>query len=225
MLAFLQSQPLQTPPCIQAFRRVHPHTPHASCSCLPHRCPWQFFTVTISTAGENMAMLMNTVMLTGYMLKSAAERFRLCSALGVDGSSSGSGGALQQQQQQQLGASSGLGAAPTGAVVGSSGSSPVVASSSSSSSSTSGAGGILDSEQYAPGVQKSRVQVGCGILAVHLHLWMRGAEFGGQRGADCQPIWWAYMSWSISSTRMESLSAHQAHFQRLGQRFKVARQA
>lgn len=52
----------------------------------------QFFTVTISTVGENLAMLMNSVMLTGYMFKSAEERYRLRNALGGGSLAGGRGG-------------------------------------------------------------------------------------------------------------------------------------
>jgi hypothetical protein len=93
----------------------------------------------------NLAMLMNTVMLTGYMFKSAEERFRLRSALGIQGGgASGGAGAgaaqqLQQQPQQQQMRQQQAAGAGGGAL---------------------GAGGGVLGKQYAPGVQKSRVQVG-----------------------------------------------------------------
>jgi hypothetical protein len=147
----------------RARRRAAPR-PHNRPAPLSRRA--QFFTVTISTVGENLAMLMNTVMLTGYMFKSAEERLRLRSALG-----GGSGDALaaappqhqrppaqaqaqQQQLQQQQHGTSSRGASSSGS-----------GSGASSSGSGSGGGGssmssVLDEEEYAPGVQKSRVQVG-----------------------------------------------------------------
>jgi len=104
--------------------------------------------VTISTVGETLAQLMNTVMLTGYMFKSAEERYRLRTALG--GAGAGAAGPLLDAMQQQPGAGRG---------------SSALAPSSSSSSDGGGSSGrssslssILDEDQYAPGVQKSRVQ-------------------------------------------------------------------
>jgi hypothetical protein len=96
--------------------------------------------------GETLAQLMNTVMLTGYMFKSAEERYRLRTALGddtagpvVDAQQQGQQGQGQQQQReqrQQQGQQQQAGAAAGGG----------------------GMASILDEEQYAPGVQKSRVK-------------------------------------------------------------------
>ncbi|GBF88655.1 hypothetical protein Rsub_01554 [Raphidocelis subcapitata] len=119
----------------------------------------QFFTVTVSTVAENLAMLMNTVMLTGYMFKSAADRYSLRSALGGssgDGSSSDDssdgGGAPTGGTLQQLLPGSGRSGLGGGASRG------------GGSGSSSGSGGevsaasLLEDGDYAPGVQKSRVQ-------------------------------------------------------------------
>lgn len=44
--------------------------------------PPQFFRVTISTAGENLAQLMYSVIMTGYMFRNAWYRMELRSSLG-----------------------------------------------------------------------------------------------------------------------------------------------
>ncbi|KAI8473137.1 MAG: hypothetical protein J3K34DRAFT_519159 [Monoraphidium minutum] len=113
----------------------------------------QFFTVTISTVGENLAMLMNTVMLTGYMFKSAEERFRLKAALGYAAGGGGTAAAAAARQQAGGQAAEGGGGAPQWRAAGGGGggdSGSVVAG--------GGSGGILDERRYAPGVQKSRVE-------------------------------------------------------------------
>lgn len=108
-----------------------------------------FFTVTITTVGENMAMLMNTVLLTGYMFKRADERCRLKTALGLGDSSTSTGsstssvvGSGSEAQQQQQWGSAGGGSAGSGG----------------SGGGKVDGGGVLGEDTYAPGVQK-RVQV------------------------------------------------------------------
>jgi hypothetical protein len=95
--------------------------------------PPQFFTVTISTVGENMSQLMLSVLMTGYMFRNAQYRLELGNVLGTrtsptassafGNSSSGSSGPRMQRRQ----------------------SAPVQ-------------GTALDEDTYAPGAQKSRVQ-------------------------------------------------------------------
>ena len=104
--------------------------------------PPQFFTVTISTVGENMSQLMLSVMMTGYLFRNAQYRLELRNALGgaagrTSGSSTSSHAAARPAGQQQGGVSSGLQRAQSAPQQGS----------------------VLDQETYAPGVQKSRVQV------------------------------------------------------------------
>ena len=130
----------------------------------------QFFTVTISTVGENLAMLMNTVVLTGYMFKSAEERLRLRAALGGGGEGGGGGGALASADSAIDAAlfASSSGSGSSGSFNGSSSdgeasinSSSGINSSSSSSSSAAATpvAAFLDGDDaYAPGVQKSRVK-------------------------------------------------------------------
>ena len=50
--------------------------------------PPQFFRVTISTAGENLAQLMYSVCMTGYMFRNAWYRLELKKSLGPGSSSS-----------------------------------------------------------------------------------------------------------------------------------------
>uniref|UniRef100_A0A383V6W7 Uncharacterized protein n=1 Tax=Tetradesmus obliquus TaxID=3088 RepID=A0A383V6W7_TETOB len=107
--------------------------------------PPQFFTVTISTVGENMSQLMLSVLMTGYMFRSAQYRLELRTALGGMPPAAAMGGSTVAAAQ----------AAASG---------PFSSSSSSSSAalqrtqSAPPQGSMLDDELYAPGVQKSRVQ-------------------------------------------------------------------
>lgn len=100
-----------------------------------------------------MSQLMLSVMMTGYLFRNAQYRLELRNALGGVGGgvaatpTSSSMASLLQQQQQQLG--------------GSSSSSSVLQRSQSAPQQ----GSVLDEEAYAPGVQKSRVQVG-------FHVWV-----------------------------------------------------
>mgnify|MGYP001806742890 CR=1 FL=1 len=96
--------------------------------------PPQFFTVTISTVGENMSQLMLSVMMTGYLFRNAQYRLELRNALGGASIRSGatSSSAVTQQQRGSM----------------------------QRSHSAPQQGSVLDEEAYAPGVQKSRVQVG-----------------------------------------------------------------
>jgi hypothetical protein len=94
--------------------------------------PPQFFTVTISTVGENMSQLMLSVMMTGYLFRNAQYRLELRNALGgasIRTAASASTATVQQISVQQR------------------------------SQSAPEQGSVLDEEAYAPGVQKSRVQV------------------------------------------------------------------
>jgi hypothetical protein len=101
--------------------------------------PPQFFTVTISTVGENMSQLMLSVMMTGYLFRNAQYRLELRNALGGASIRSGTTSSSAVTQQQQRGSSGG---------------------SMQRSHSAPQQGSVLDEEAYAPGVQKSRVQVG-----------------------------------------------------------------
>ena len=101
--------------------------------------PPQFFTVTISTVGENLSQLMYSVMMTGYMFRNAQYRLELRGSFGGVQFPNGSGAAIDMVQDSQLG--------PAGY-----------------------AHGILDQTTYAPGVQKSKVQV-CEWLLLH---WVYG---------------------------------------------------
>jgi hypothetical protein len=51
------------------------HSVH-NCNCIVQlgTLPPQFFTVTISTVGENMSQLMLSVLMTGYMFRNAQYR-------------------------------------------------------------------------------------------------------------------------------------------------------
>jgi hypothetical protein len=94
--------------------------------------PPQFFTVTISTVGENMSQLMLSVMMTGYLFRNAQYRLELRNALGgasIHTAASASTATVQQSSVLQR------------------------------SQSAPEQGSVLDEEAYAPGVQKSRVQV------------------------------------------------------------------
>jgi hypothetical protein len=99
-------------------------------------------------------MLMGSVMMTGYMFKGAEERLRLRNALG-GGSSSGGGGGGGMSGGIDGGAGAWRGDAP--AVPG-----PARGAGQQQAGgggSGGGGGGVLDDRMYAPGVQKSRVQV------------------------------------------------------------------
>jgi len=101
--------------------------------------PPQFFTVTISTVGENMSQLMLSVMMTGYLFRNAQYRLELRNALGGAGIRAGASSTLGQSapvRQQSTATSSMLQRAQSAPEQGS----------------------VLDQEAYAPGVQKSRVQ-------------------------------------------------------------------
>jgi hypothetical protein len=97
--------------------------------------PPQFFTVTISTVGENLSQLMYSVMMTGYMFKNAQYRLELRGSLGGMQFPAGSDAAIDMVQDSQ--------GRPAGY-----------------------AHGILDQTTYAPGVQKSKVQVISCFLSV-----------------------------------------------------------
>lgn len=113
--------------------------------------PPQFFTVTITTVGENMSQLMLSVMLTGYLFRNAQYRLELRNALGGaplrSGASSGSSNSAATLQPH--GASSVL----------------------QRSQSAPEQGSVLDEEAYAPGVQKSRVQVSHCACAAGMGAW------------------------------------------------------
>jgi hypothetical protein len=111
--------------------------------------PPQFFTVTISTVGENMSQLMLSVMMTGYLFRNAQYRLELRNALGGASIRSGAGGSAATVQQSSV---------------------------LQRSQSAPEQGSVLDEEAYAPGVQKSRVQV-------REPYWWRGARAGG--GGAC----------------------------------------
>lgn len=107
--------------------------------------PPQFFTVTVSTVGENMSQLMLSVLMTGYMFRNAQYRLELRTALGSRGSAAAVGfadatlqGARASYSSQSNSNSSGM----------------------QRSQSAPLQGTALDEDTYAPGVQKSRVQVG-----------------------------------------------------------------
>jgi hypothetical protein len=61
--------------------------------------PPQFFRVTISTRGDNLAQLMFSVLMTGYMFSNAWHRLELAQSLGVLG---GGGAAARAAEPQQL---------------------------------------------------------------------------------------------------------------------------
>jgi hypothetical protein len=104
--------------------------------------PPQFFTVTISTVGENMSQLMLSVMMTGYLFRNAQYRMELRNALGgVSMRPTVSSSTAVMQAAQSISASSAL----------------------QRSQSAPQQGSVLDEEAYAPGVQKSRVQVGTAV--------------------------------------------------------------
>lgn len=103
--------------------------------------PPQFFTVTISTVGENMSQLMLSVMMTGYLFRNAQYRLELRNALG--------GAAIRPGGNSTSGQSAHVRKQGTTA-----------ASKLQRAQSAPEQGSVLDQEAYAPGVQKSRVQVG-----------------------------------------------------------------
>jgi hypothetical protein len=113
--------------------------------------PPQFFTVTISTVGENMSQLMLSVLMTGYMFRNAQYRLELRTALGGLAPST-----APMSDSTMAAAAAAAQAAAAGGPFGSS------SSSSSSvlqrSQSAPPQGSVLDDQLYAPGVQKSRVQ-------------------------------------------------------------------
>eukprot|EP00882_Tetradesmus_deserticola_P018487 GHRQ01019856.1.p1 GENE.GHRQ01019856.1~~GHRQ01019856.1.p1 ORF type:complete len:247 (+),score=97.91 GHRQ01019856.1:166-906(+) len=115
--------------------------------------PPQFFTVTISTVGENMSQLMLSVLMTGYMFRNAQYRLELRSALGglapaATGMSSNAATAAATQAAAATGSFGGRGSSSSSDVM------------MQRSQSAPPASSVLDEELYAPGVQKSRVQVG-----------------------------------------------------------------
>lgn len=129
--------------------------------------PPQFFTVTISTVGENMSQLMLSVLMTGYMFRNAQYRLELGNALGTRNST----------------AASAANAAATATATGAGLAATFVDSSNSSNSrlmqrsqSISVQGTVLDEDTYAPGVQKSRVQVSFTALTYRevVALWQIG---------------------------------------------------
>jgi len=65
--------------------------------------PPQFFTVTISTVGENLSQLMYSVMMTGYMFRNAQYRLELRGSFGGVQFPNGSGAAIDMVQDSQLG--------------------------------------------------------------------------------------------------------------------------
>lgn len=107
--------------------------------------PPQFFTVTISTVGENMSQLMFSVLMTGYMFRNAQYRLELGNALGARGGQATAAATGPVTPFSHSGSSS----ASSGPRMQRSQSAPVQ-------------GTALDEEMYAPGVQKSRVQVSRG---------------------------------------------------------------
>lgn len=113
--------------------------------------PPQFFTVTISTVGENMSQLMLSVMMTGYLFRNAQYRLELRNALG-DAASMRSSSSRAASLQPSSSSSSAL---------------------LQRSQSAPAQGSVLDEEAYAPGVQKSRVQVGSDwdVAAAHMLAW------------------------------------------------------
>ncbi|KAF6256611.1 hypothetical protein COO60DRAFT_1702240 [Scenedesmus sp. NREL 46B-D3] len=113
--------------------------------------PPQFFTVTISTVGENMSQLMLSVLMTGYMFRNAQYRLELRTALG---DLAPPAAAMSTNAVTAVAAQAAAATGPFGN--GSSSSSSAVVMQRSQSASPSGS--VLDEEQYAPGVQKSRVQ-------------------------------------------------------------------
>lgn len=121
--------------------------------------PPQFFTVTISTVGENMSQLMLSVMMTGYLFRNAQYRLELRNALG--------GGAAAGRPNNSSSA--------TTAAQYRHGSSHHHSSDLQRAQSAPQQGSVLDEEAYAPGVQKSRVQVCvvcvCGVCgSFHIHV-------------------------------------------------------
>eukprot|EP00879_Flechtneria_rotunda_P008896 GHRR01009316.1.p1 GENE.GHRR01009316.1~~GHRR01009316.1.p1 ORF type:complete len:351 (+),score=99.13 GHRR01009316.1:214-1266(+) len=121
--------------------------------------PPQFFTVTISTVGENMSQLMLSVMMTGYMFRNAQYRLELCNALGGRASAStslaGAAGVVVSP------ATPAAAIAPAGVLdseLSSSPSSAAMTSTMQRSQSAPVQGTVLNGDLYAPGVQKSRVQ-------------------------------------------------------------------
>jgi hypothetical protein len=114
--------------------------------------PPQFFTVTISTVGENMSQLMLSVMMTGYLFRNAQYRLELRNALG-DAASMRNSSSSSSSSAASLQPSSSAGKSTSSALLQRSQSAPAQ-------------GSVLDEEAYAPGVQKSRVQVRSGWDAV-----------------------------------------------------------
>lgn len=111
--------------------------------------PPQFFTVTISTVGENLAQLMFSVMMTGYMFRNAQYRLELRNTLGPLASSS---------INASLAASAAT-AAVASSISSSAKSCNAEQAQRAQSAPASTSLSLLDEETYAPGVQKSRVQV------------------------------------------------------------------
>lgn len=111
--------------------------------------PPQFFTVTISTVGENMSQLMLSVMMTGYLFRNAQYRLELRNALGDAASMRSSSSRAASLQPSSSTSSSAL---------------------LQGSQSAPAQGSVLDEEAYAPGVQKSRVQVGSDWDAAGAHM-------------------------------------------------------
>ncbi|KAF8061980.1 hypothetical protein HT031_004240 [Scenedesmus sp. PABB004] len=111
--------------------------------------PPAFFTVTISTVGDNLSQLMLSVLMTGYLFRNAQYRLDLRGALGGDADGgAGAGGA-------------GAGA-PGGGVVAAAAvaaaAAPAAGGAPARGAAAPAAGSVFDDETYAPGVQKSRVQ-------------------------------------------------------------------
>eukprot|EP00775_Hariotina_reticulata_P005361 gene5360-5596_t len=108
--------------------------------------PPQFFTVTINTVGENLSQLMLSVCMTGYMFRNVQYRLELRDALGAMTPAAAAAVAAQTTQLDVYTSSAAMQAY---SALERSQSAPVQSS-------------VLDAEQYAPGVQKSRVQAGHG---------------------------------------------------------------
>jgi hypothetical protein len=128
--------------------------------------PPQFFTVTISTVGENMSQLMLSVMMTGYLFRNAQYRMELRNALGgvsMRPAVSSSTTAVMQAAQS-ISASGVL----------------------QRSQSAPQQGSVLDEEAYAPGVQKSRVQVGTAAGSCKEHVTFQADEALSDR--TCCPL-------------------------------------
>lgn len=113
--------------------------------------PPQFFQVTISTVGENLAQLMFSVMMTGYMFRNAQYRVDLRQQIAP----------LASGENHPLASISDHSSADLDALIKSAGSSSsglYGSSSGSVDSAGSGGSGSLHGDEYAPGTQTSRVQ-------------------------------------------------------------------